>query len=169
MRLFIAINFPENVKNELERIIGDLRWQGVDANFSRTENFHLTLAFLGEVESDEKIRNIMNMVSKSVTPFRLMLSDYGSFRDIFWVGLAENKDLSDYVSQLRKELKKGGFEVDDKKFKPHITIARRVKNIEKIKINVSQKKFMADRVSLMKSERINGKLVYTEIFSVSLS
>ena len=49
MRLFLAINFPEGVKNALSSGMTALARRGVRANWSRRENLHLTLEFLGEV------------------------------------------------------------------------------------------------------------------------
>ena len=47
MRLFLAINFPEDVKNALSSGMTALARRGVRANWSRRENLHLTLEFLG--------------------------------------------------------------------------------------------------------------------------
>ena len=46
MRLFLAINFPEGVKNALSSGMTALARRGVRANWSRRENLHLTLEFL---------------------------------------------------------------------------------------------------------------------------
>ncbi len=50
MRLFIAIPFSEEFKGELLRVQNDMRSNGVRGNFSRAENLHVTVAFLGEVQ-----------------------------------------------------------------------------------------------------------------------
>ena len=50
MRLFIAIPFSEEFKGELIRVQNEMRANGVRGNFSRAENLHVTVAFLGEVE-----------------------------------------------------------------------------------------------------------------------
>ena len=166
MRLFIAIRFPENIKDALSDTIKDLRAQGVSGNFSRTENLHLTLAFLGKVGFPESVCGAMDKVSAA--PMRLELERGGSFKDLYWVGLKESPALKDYVRKLRAQLRNDGIWFDSKAFNPHITILRRARNAEGVKIYVRNEAFTANRISLMKSERIDGKLVYTEIYSKKL-
>ena len=54
MRLFIAIAFPDKIKDRLKAGMDDLLRQGVRASWSRRENLHLTLEFLGELDSDKE-------------------------------------------------------------------------------------------------------------------
>lgn len=164
MRLFIAVRFPEEIRNEILGIMKDLRAQGLKGNFSREENLHLTLAFLGETKAPRPVSEAMKAVS--FKPFYLELKESGTFRDLYWVGLKENKELSEYTKALRQELSGRGIWYDSKPFKPHITIVRKGESEQKVKIRVPEAGFWADKVSLMRSERINGKLTYTEIFSV---
>lgn len=163
MRLFIAIKFPKNIDNALQCIMKDLRAQGVRGNFSRSENLHLTLAFLGDVKGPRYVTEAMQAVQRE--PFELTLGETGNFRDIYWIGLKESKELSDYVGSLRNELKSRNIWFDEKPFRPHITLVRRFEQTGPIDINVPEESFTVDKISLMRSERINGKLVYTEIFS----
>ena len=51
MRLFIAIAFPDKIKDRLKAGMDALRRQGVRASWSRRENLHLTLEFLGKLDS----------------------------------------------------------------------------------------------------------------------
>ena len=167
MRLFIAIRFPENIKKALSDTAADLRRHGVRGNFSRSENLHLTLVFLGEVKSPEGVLKAVDRVS--FTPVHLELGEGGSFGDLYWVGLKESPELKGYVERLRAQLKKDGIWFDGKPFRAHITIVRRARNAENAKLHVRDEAFTAKKVSLMKSERIGGKLIYTEIYSVNLS
>ena len=50
MRLFIAINFNDDIKEELENNIEDLKDEAKRGNFSLIDNLHLTLAFIGELD-----------------------------------------------------------------------------------------------------------------------
>ena len=73
--------------------------------------------------------------------------------------------------RIKKALRSEGFEIDRKKFKPHITIARRVKtgiSPEKIRLDIPRASMTVSGFSLMKSERINGRLTYTELYWKSL-
>ena len=55
MRLFIAINFDENMLDALTEIQDDLRRCGVKGHYTPRENLHMTLAFLGENDDPEEI------------------------------------------------------------------------------------------------------------------
>ena len=50
MRLFIAINFDDSFKTGLLNIINTLKRNGIKGNFTLSDNLHLTLVFLGEIE-----------------------------------------------------------------------------------------------------------------------
>ena len=163
MRLFIAIRFPGNIKDALSDTMADMRRQGVSGNFSRAENLHLTLAFLGEVESPEDVLKAMDRINAE--PIQLELGEVGSFGDLYWVGFKDSPELKDYVKRLRAQLRKDGIWFDSKAFRPHITILRKAGHTEKLQFRVRNEAFPASKVSLMKSERIEGKLTYTEIGS----
>ena len=166
MRLFIAIRFPEQITRALAETMTDLRKQGVSGNFSRVENLHLTLAFLGEVKSSERVCRAMDQVAGE--PFRLTLGTGGSFGDLYWVGLEESPELTDYVKRLRKKLREEEIWFDPKAFKPHITIVRKAKHEGKVQMRLRKASFPVTKISLMKSERKDGKVAYTEIYAVSL-
>ena len=166
MRLFIAIQFPDQVRKALIDTMTDLREQGVSGNFSRTENLHLTLAFLGEVGSAERICRAMDQVTGA--PFRLTLDGGGSFGNLYWAGLKESPELADYVKRLRKKLRDEDIWYDPKAFRPHITIIRKAEHEGKVQIRLRKETFLVTKISLMRSERKNGKLIYTEIYAADL-
>ena len=78
MRLFIAIAFPDKIKDRLKAGMDDLRRQGVRASWSRRENLHLTLEFLGELDSAKEAIAAMEQVQAA--PFRLEFAPSGRFR-----------------------------------------------------------------------------------------
>ena len=51
MRLFIALNFPDDVKAQIKEIIDIVRLNSVQ-RFVSEEHIHLTLEFLGEINED---------------------------------------------------------------------------------------------------------------------
>ena len=63
MRLFIAINFSSEEKSKLFSIIADLKKYTVGGNFTRSENLHLTLVFLGETG---RLADIMSAMDKVI-------------------------------------------------------------------------------------------------------
>ena len=162
MRLFIAIRFSDEVKNVLLDAIGQLRRQAVSGNFTRPENLHLTLVFIGESTDLTSIRTAMDRTA--VRPFDLTVSGAGHFGNLYWVGIEANPILKAYVQNLSDALRSAGFDIERRAFGPHITIARQVETTRQPHLNVPKTAMTAGRVSLMKSERIGGKLTYTEVY-----
>ena len=167
MRLFIAINFTEDTKEKMLDVQRRLREKG-RGRFTSPENLHLTLAFLGEVP-EERIQDIKSVMdSLSVPEMTLKFSKCGCFRrdsELWWIGVEENKDLSKLQKDLVRKLKESGFSPDDKRFRPHITLAREMHIGSVRSEELIPAPIMADvsAISLMLSHRVNGKLTYTEI------
>lgn len=138
---------------------------------------HLTLAFIGEVGSD-KVGQIKSQINGiKAEPFQLILKGLGKFKrnggDIYWVGVEKNEILISINKYLVEELRNTGYQIEIREFSPHLTIGREVvlndsvdtNKISEITLN---KKMTVSRISLMKSERINGKLIYTEVYGKEL-
>lgn len=173
MRLFIAINFEQATKESMLAVQRRLREWGA-GNFSRPENLHLTLAFLGEIATDRiaAVRRAMDGVS--VSPMELTFDHMGRFKrdggDLWWIGLHENKALAALQSDLARRLTGEGFRLESLRFSPHITLAREVRlqaQPDRAALLGMPFTASADRISLMRSERIQGKLTYTEQYTVT--
>lgn len=177
MRLFIAVNFNENIKNNLYKTVGKLKAQTVKGNFTHKENMHITLVFLGEINF-AKTGNIKSAMDKvKCSPFKINIKDIGRFRrsggDIYWMGIDNFSNLKALYSQLCENLINEGFNIEKREFKPHLTLGRQII----VNDNFNRKEFsnsipnisvLVDKISLMKSERIKGKLTYTEIYAKML-
>lgn len=171
MRLFIAVNFDGPTKENIIAVQNRLRQLG-RGNFSRPENLHLTLAFMGEVEPDQEITVCRLMDELAVPVLQLAFDQVGCFKreggDIWWLGLAANKALLDLQKDLSSRLRKAGFAIENRRFSPHITLARKVllnRKPDLSKLLGTPFATEAHTVSLMLSERINGRLTYTERYS----
>jgi len=175
MRLFIAINFSNEIKGKLADAQDALRKHALSGNFTRTENLHLTLIFLGETPQNrlETIKQAIDSIQEKA--FELRANGSGRFSrnggDIWWIGMEENHTLKKIHSVLADSLTASGFDIEEREFKPHLTLARKVllkneKNIPKITGSFN---IVVDKISLMKSEQIKGTLTYTEIYSKVLN
>jgi len=177
MRLFTAINFNNDTKTRLYNIGQRLKESSIKGNYTLWENFHLTLVFIGET-SGSRMYDVVQAIDRvGAQRFVLNLKGFGCFHrsggDIYWVGVEENKILTRIYSKLCDELFTRGFNIERREYKPHITLGREIvlkddfdpigfsKSINPITVNV-------DKISLMESKRINGKLTYTEIYSKTL-
>lgn len=173
MRLFIAIRFDERLKDLLYATLERLKKYAAQGNFTRRENLHLTLVFLGEVSPDRsgEIRAAMDRVT--VCPFPLELRDIGRFRrdggDIYWIGVEENAALTTLYDELYGALTQAGFRLEHRPFKPHLTLGREIRmagGFDKAAFcrEMPPMEMKTAKISLMKSERIDGKLIYTEVY-----
>lgn len=163
MRLFIALPLSGKLRRILLDAQRELRAQGARANFSREENLHLTLAFLGEVEG-EGVQAAREAVSSlDAAPFPLALGRFGNFGDLYWAGLQKSEPLEALAARVRKALDERGLDYDRKPFRPHITLARRLHAPAPPRITLPEAGMTADRALLMCSERVGGKLIYTPI------
>ena len=164
MRLFLAIQFEKQILDALTGFQRELRKIGAVGNYTREENLHLTLAFIGEYGAPEAVLDAMEQVA--FRPFDLRLDGMGSFGDLLWVGISAEEELSAVVRRLRHELSDSGIPFDRKKFQPHITLIRtvRYKSDQRLPLeHLYTEAMTVKRISLMKSERGRNGMVYTEI------
>jgi 2'-5' RNA ligase len=177
MRLFIAVCFPEDVNQHLLKSIDHLKSKAT-GNFTKPHNLHMTLVFIGETDRMNDIKSAMDDTCKNQAPFDLTLNKIGRFErgrtSLVWAG-GLSKKLPNVCESLVKNLIDKGFDIDKRKFLPHITLGREVifqskkkeeadTFLKSIEFEVS---FEIDSVVLMSSERTDSGLVYRQIYSVS--
>lgn len=178
MRLFAAVCFSEENKDVLYGAAQRLRGQAVLGNVTKRENLHLTLAFIGEVPSSvyRRVCAVMDVVKAA--PFAVCFDRFGKFRQpegaLYWIGAQENPALKSLQEELVLALVKNQIPADEKSFKPHITLGRRMVMEEGFSEEEFQKRIPSviqkvTAISLMKSERVGGKLVYTEVYKKKLT
>ena len=161
MRLFLAINFDNQTKKNLQKAQQLLKAQG-EGHFSRPDNFHLTLAFLGEKDEKEleKIKKVMDKVK--MPKLTLTFSKLNCFKredETWWIGIEDNKQLIDFQHELAHAIEKEGLYKPEKNFVPHITLARGM-STGKLSMDIGKFKFETNSFSLMRSQRTNGTLNY---------
>ena len=176
MRLFIALLLTDAMKDALCQSRDILRERSRSGNFSRRENLHLTLAFLGDCPPSAlpRIRRSMAAAGERTEPFTLKLEKMGRFRrpgaDLWWAGVSRQPALTRLAEELRGELRQAGFAIEDRPFAAHLTVARQVDapGLRPEDITLAAVSQSISAMSLMESTRINGVLTYREIFSVPL-
>lgn len=161
MRLFIAIQLSDEIKKALVACMHDLKKQGVEGNYVPAQNLHLTLAFIGEYDDPAKVRKVIGSVP--LPQIRLSISGKGNFGNLLWAGVKGNQKLKTYVKDLRAALKEAQIPFDDNKFIPHITLIRKTVAKKPYEVHLSKAEMTVEKVSLMKSEMKNGKVVYREL------
>ena len=164
MRLFIAIQLSDGIRNSLSAVQSYLRDHGVKGNYTKLENLHLTLAFIGKYSDPDLVLEAMRSVP--FTPFPMRIEGFGSFGDLYWCGIGENDILIAYVKRLRRALAENGIPFDRKKFSPHITLIRKAE-YDRHKgfpgVTISDVSMQVTGVSLMRPDRTKSGMVYTEV------
>jgi len=172
MRLFYAITFEEIVRRRLSDIQSALRAQTIRGNFTLFDNLHLTLVFIGETAPDRAAPLFEIAQNLRVEPFLMRIRGLGSFtRDrgrLVWAGVEENERLSELQARLSGLVAAAGFKLEKRPFTPHLTLAREVRFKEGFRLpelsqGLEPVEATVTKVSLMLSERKNGRLVYTEL------
>ena len=163
MRLFIAIQLSEEMRQAIVKVQDAFVRRGIRGNYTPKENLHLTLAFIGEYPDAEPVLEVLESVP--VEPFTLTLGGIGAFGALWWIGLERSEALTSYVRALRHALAEAGIPFDGKRFSPHITMLRRasVKGGRLPAIELERVSMLADRASLMRSDRGKHGMIYTEI------
>lgn len=179
MRLFIAVNLAEELKDYLHEQQERMKEFCQGGNFSRRENLHLTVKFLGEVDQKRlpSIQVAMDEAVKSMKPFYLELNRWGYFsrgpKKIIWVGLKGEMDqFENLFYQVEDAMAAIGFPKEARKLKAHITMAREAVLNEPWKdvvqsLPIENRKIPVDCITLMESTRINKVLVYKPLYQSS--
>jgi 2'-5' RNA ligase len=171
MRLFVAINLEENMKEAIMDIQASMMFLGVQGNFTKPDNMHLTLAFIGEYPDPDMV--VESIGELKADPFEIRLEGLGSFGKLWWVGIQKNESLAQVVRVLRRRLAEGDIPFDRKKFKPHITIVRKPHGGEAYRPDkeagrLPEASMVVDHISLMRSDRGKHGMIYTELVRIPL-
>lgn len=164
MRLFYAVLFSEQIRQTLKEGIEQLRQISEKGSFTRPENLHLTLVFLGETQRVREAQEVLERVD--CPPISLTVSGLGAFQrsggEIYWAGIQHSSGLLSLQRQLQRAAIETGFSIEARSFRPHVTLGREVILPTPPALQIPPVSMMVERVSLMRSERTVGKLVYTE-------
>jgi len=132
LRTFIAFETPEAIRQSITAFQSELKKSGADVRWEPPDKFHVTIKFLGNVEESrlpELTRQIQS-VCENDRSFKVWYRGAGGFPDlkhprVIWLG-CENEDgvLANIKSALDTVLLPHGFEIEDRPFRPHVTLGR---------------------------------------------
>ncbi len=132
MRLFVALRFSREALAAVEAVQHSLKAQCRSGSFTRRENLHLTLSFLGETASDRMpaLRELLTRTAKGARPFLLHFDRLGFFpdrsqRQLCYLTADTPPELASLAAALQNALRNSGFPGEDREFIPHVTLARR--------------------------------------------
>ncbi|MBV8996538.1 MAG: RNA 2',3'-cyclic phosphodiesterase [Pseudonocardiales bacterium] len=128
MRLFVALSPPEEVVEALRTATAALRELAPQLRWTRPEQWHLTLVFLGEV-GDEVVDELTRRLHRAATrhpPLALSLGGGGRFgHRVLWTGVQGDRDkLRKLAGSAAAAARRSRLPVEDRPYRPHLTLAR---------------------------------------------
>ena len=133
-RLFIAIELPATLRRRVQDHIDQLKKALPDAraSWTREENLHLTLKFLGDtpVNRVEALSQAAARAAAQVSPFEVIIGGCGAFPTrgqprVLWIGIEDPTGAQNKLYRaLEDECARAGFPREARPFHPHLTIAR---------------------------------------------
>jgi RNA 2',3'-cyclic 3'-phosphodiesterase len=189
LRAFIAIEFPQNLQDSIEKQTALLR-QTLGNQIIRwvpTQNMHLTLKFIGDISTShvEFLKQLVAQEAASHPQFELQIGGLGSFPTsrrprILWAGLHAPPDLVSLQKSIESGASRLGYEKEERDFSPHLTLGRVRQNLNPAELqnirtaldtiqlgNISSTR--VDSIHLIKSDLHPSGPVYTKLFSAPLS
>jgi 2'-5' RNA ligase len=131
MRMFLAIELPAGVRAQLTQLQSQLSSRITKASFTRPENLHITLKFLGDVR-DRELGPLVESLQqvRSSSPITLSATAAGCFpnrgpvRIIAAMFGGDEKALGGVHTAIEQRCQYLGFEREQRKYTPHATLAR---------------------------------------------
>ncbi len=184
MRVFLAFDISERVKEKALQAIKKLKRAGGNVRWVKPENMHFTIKFFGEIAQAD-LDNINDVIIKNIhkfSPFKIRVEGINTFPPlpknprVVWAGIENYRELENIHNTLIEDFRKIGFPEEHREFKPHLTLGR-VKNtngisgLKKAIENNEQMSFGECEVNelvLYKSKLTPSGPIYTEIYKYSL-
>ena len=124
-RLFVAIDLPDEVSDELERLCVGLP----GARWNDPEQYHLTLRFIGEVDGLVADDIEQGLAEIEFEPFQIELHGFGHFPPrgepkVLWAGISPHALVEPLRRAVDRVVNQAGVAPEGRKFSPHVTVAR---------------------------------------------
>jgi 2'-5' RNA ligase len=130
MRLFIALDIDEEIRQRIGRFLDSISGFSAEARWVRLESMHITLKFIGEKAGEilsslqEKLQDV------KVPPFQLTFAGTGFFPTpksarVFWIGIQADSQLQSLAAAIEEATAQLGIPKEDRAFSPHLTLARK--------------------------------------------
>ncbi|HEV2298970.1 MAG TPA: RNA 2',3'-cyclic phosphodiesterase [Candidatus Acidoferrales bacterium] len=130
MRLFVALDVPEETHDALASLIHQFSEVCRGARWVRAEGVHVTLKFIGETE-EARLSEIKGKLAEvsSAGAIEFAFRQFGFFPNerrprVFWVGMKADESLAELAGQIDAKLQSLGIPHEEKDFRPHLTLAR---------------------------------------------
>lgn len=176
MRTFIAIDIPDELKEKIYNAFKNERQRVKGVKWVEKENLHLTLKFLGEIKEEKikEIEKILDEIPNKFRSFEVSLGELGGFPNfknprVLWIKVSPPEKIEEIFNFIEEKTQRLNIEREERKFHPHITIAR-IKERKGVSFENKKfdDKFKAERIVLFKSDLRPEGPIYTQIKEVKL-
>jgi len=154
MRLFVAIEIDKAIRDRIEQtrqqLAGQMNLSKDAVKWVGSENTHLTLVFLGQVDDGRftEVCRIIETAAGGHHPFDIEVSGLGTFgrpTRVVWAGTADCAELKALWADLQKAFVQAGWPQENREFSGHLTLCR-IKNF-------AAGKELSKKIETMSSER----------------
>jgi len=185
IRTFIAIELPKHVQSGLKNLQEEIKEYRIKITWTRPENIHLTLKFLGDIKPEmvPSIGRIIETAARECPSMELSSKAIGFFPSVkrprvLWTGIyGQTEALAGLYKKLEVGLSALGFPMEPRTFTAHLTLGRFkgggtaelfIDMMKKFQ-DVSTDTFIADSLILFKSKLLPSGPVYSKLLSVPLT
>lgn len=130
VRAFFGLPVPEPQREELGRFIAQCAQVAPDFRWTPTENLHLTIRFVGNVDQSVVEAVADRLAALTLAGFVVELGDIGTFgrgrmARVIWLGLRAGADGARVLAaHVEAECVRAGLIGEDRPFQEHLTLAR---------------------------------------------
>ena len=183
IRAFIALEISDDTRTRVGALIENLRkgvqFTGVIPKWVQPENMHLTLKFLGDIRADQAppIAKVLEQAAATTAPFAYSVRGLGVFPSewkprVLWADVKRGAEaIYDLWEKVETGMSRLGYEIEDRPFTPHLTLARikssqgakALTEILKAHNRVYCGESQVNRIILFKSELRPSGAVYTPL------
>jgi 2'-5' RNA ligase len=182
MRVFFCLELDPALQRAIQALTQPLKKTRARVTWVKSENFHVTIKFLGEIEPKilPDLQEIGTGIAQALHPLSYALDRTGAFPDlerprVIWIGASQiPEELRQLHTAIEANLEKLGFE-RERPFTAHITLGRvkdedraRLAELSKAIQNVQGFRLTAtaNALTLMESQLTPGGSIYTPVFQL---
>jgi 2'-5' RNA ligase len=129
MRLFIALDIDDSIRERITRFIDAVSNFAPDARWAKPESLHVTLKFIGEQPESalDQLKNSLATIEADIAEIKFR--GYGFFPTaksarVFWIGMETGLQLVQLAAAIDDKTASLGIPKEDRVFSPHLTLAR---------------------------------------------
>lgn len=129
MRLFVALDIPEEIRQRIVRFVEGLQRYSPDASWVKPASYHVTLKFIGERSPEETERLKSALANIKAAPITISFRGFGFFPNVnsprvFWAGMENDEALPRLAVAVDEACSGLGIPREEHEYRPHLTLAR---------------------------------------------